>query len=68
MKWKLELFEELVADFLESERIEQFIRVHGEENQVGPWLMRREGIKGLTPQQIQNKFAIPELPIYVSDV
>lgn len=45
-----------------------FVRVHGETNQARSWLMRPEDIQGLTAQQIQDKFALPELPLYVSDV
>ncbi len=51
---------------LENERI--FVRVHGEGNQARPWMMRREEVQGLTPQQIQDKFALPELPTYISEV
>jgi filamentous hemagglutinin len=50
-----------------------FVRVHGEGNQPRSWLMRPEDLKdangkNLTPQQIKDKFALPELPKYVSDV
>jgi filamentous hemagglutinin len=31
-------------------------------------MMRPEEIEGLTPQQIKNKFALPELPSYISEV
>jgi hypothetical protein len=51
---------------LEKETL--FVRVHGEGNQARSWMMRPEAIKGLTPQQIKDKFALPELPKYVSDV
>ena len=30
--------------------------------------MRAEGVKGLTPQQIQNKFEIHTMPTHVTDV
>ncbi|GAB0063753.1 hypothetical protein IBA8401_47850 [Pseudomonas syringae] len=32
------------------------------------WMMRAEAIKGLTPAQIKSKFALPELPTFVSEV
>lgn len=51
---------------LNQDRI--FVRVYGRDNQVGSWLMRADEIEGLTPAQIQNKFALPELPRYVSEV
>ncbi len=36
--------------------------------QAGGWVMKAEDIAGLTPQQIQNKFALPPTPQYVTDV
>ncbi|HMO67341.1 MAG TPA: hypothetical protein PKE25_01530 [Novosphingobium sp.] len=47
---------------------ETFVRVHGPANQGGSWVARAEDIKGLSPQQIKDKFALPELPTHVSDV
>jgi len=44
------------------------VRVHGEGNKARSWMMRAEEIGGLTPRQIQQKFALPELPTHVSDV
>ena len=44
-----------------------FVRLHGDENQVGVWLTREDEIAGLTPEEIQDKFALPSLPTYVSD-
>jgi hypothetical protein len=46
----------------------KFVRVHGETNQARSWMMREEEIRGLSPGQIQEKFALPEPPSYVSDV
>lgn len=51
---------------LQRDRV--FARVHGEGNQARSWMMKAEDIDGLTPQQIKDKFALPELPSYVSDV
>lgn len=45
-----------------------FVRVHGDDNKARSWIMRAEDVKGLTAQQIKDKFAIPELPKYISDV
>ncbi|WP_157573144.1 hypothetical protein [Novosphingobium sp. AAP83] len=47
---------------------EAFVRVHGKDNQAGSWVMRKEDIEGLSPQQIKDKFALPDLPTQVSDV
>jgi filamentous hemagglutinin len=45
-----------------------FVRVHGEDNQASSWMMRAEDIEGLTAKQIKEKFALPELPKYISEV
>jgi filamentous hemagglutinin len=50
---------------LENDRI--FVRVYGEQT-LGRWMMRPKEIQGLTPKQIQEKFALPELPTYISEV
>ena len=34
----------------------------------GQWVMRKEDIKGLTPKEIKNKFALPEEPTYMCEV
>lgn len=46
----------------------RFVRVHGPDNMPRSWMMRSEDIAGLSPQQIQDKFALPSLPSLVSDV
>ena len=46
----------------------KLVRVHGENNKISGWMMDASEIKGLSPQEIQNKFALPELPTQVSDV
>ena len=45
-----------------------FVRVHTEGRQVGHWVMRSDDLKGLSPLQIKDKFALPSTPTYVSDV
>ncbi len=47
-----------------------FVRVYdGEVSRMyGGWVMKAEDIAGLTPKQIQDKFALPSVPIYVVDV
>ena len=47
-----------------------FVRVYDGENSTlkGGWVMRAEDIKGLTPAQIQEKFALPSTPKYVGEV
>ncbi|MFA9502905.1 VWA domain-containing protein [Natrinema sp. H-ect1] len=51
-----------------TETEEKFVRVHRESNQVRSWTMRRHQIEGLEPVEIQEKFSLPEEPVYVSDV
>jgi filamentous hemagglutinin len=45
-----------------------YVRVHGETNKARSWMMKREAIEGLTPQQIQSKYALPEVPTFISEV
>lgn len=47
-----------------------FVRVYDKANSrmQGGWVMKAEDIAGLTPQEIQNKFALPNTPQYVCDV
>ena len=47
-----------------------FVRVYDGENSrmKGSWLMKAEDIVGLTPQQIQDKYSLPNTPKYVCDV
>lgn len=45
-----------------------YVRVHGETNKARSWMMKREALDGLTPQQIQSKYALPELPTFMSEV
>ena len=47
-----------------------YVRVYDKINSrmQGGWVMKSEDIIGLTPQEIQNKFALPTTPKYVCDV
>lgn len=54
------------ARIIQLQRDRVLVRVHGEGNQPRSWMMRPEQIEGLTAQQIKDKFALPELPSYVS--
>ena len=47
---------------------DQWVRAHGEKNQVSSWMMREEAIKGLSAKQIQQKYSLEFEPIYISDV
>ena len=47
-----------------------FVRVYDGETsgQFGGWMMQAEDIQGLTASQIQDKFALPSTPKYITDV
>ncbi|WP_218151306.1 hypothetical protein, partial [Roseateles sp. YR242] len=45
-----------------------YVRVHGENNMARSWMMKREAVQGLSPENIQSKYALPEIPTYMSDV
>lgn len=47
---------------------DQFVRVHGENNAARSWMMRREAIEGLSPQEIARKYSLPEVPTNISDI
>lgn len=47
---------------------EAFVRLHGPDNQIGGWVVKRDGISGLTPTEIQSKYALPTAPTHISDV
>ena len=49
-------------------RDSNWVRVHGEANQARSWVIRESAIRGLTPQQIRAKFALPDLPSHISNV
>lgn len=42
----------------------QYVRVFTEGNKTGRWLMKYSDIQGLTPAQIQSKFALPTKPTH----
>ena len=47
-----------------------FVRVYDGKvsGMYGGWVMKAEDIAGLTPKQIQDKFALPSIPKYIVDV
>lgn len=47
-----------------------FCRVYDGENSgmYGGWLMKQSDLEGLTPEQIQDKYALPQKPIFMCDV
>ena len=61
--------ESIVLEF-ELEEATKFVRVYDDINSPmkGQWFIKAEDIAGLTPSQIQNKFALPTEPKYVVDL
>jgi RHS repeat-associated protein len=51
-----------------TEGVEKFVRVHGDGNVAGSWMMKASEIKGLSAEQIKDKFSLPSLPTKISDV
>lgn len=59
-----------VIELTQNTKPGEFVRVYDNVNsgQAGGWIMKGEDIAGLTPQEIQNKFALPAIPTHVTDV
>lgn len=45
-----------------------YVRVHGELNMARSWMMKKEAVAGLTAREIQSKYGLPALPIYITEV
>jgi filamentous hemagglutinin len=45
-----------------------FVRVVSGDRPGGQWIMRQSDIDGLTPQQIADRFALPEVPTGITSV
>ena len=58
-----------VRDF-EADGSTTYVRVYteGTTGQAGSWMMKADDIAGLSPQQIQNRFDLPNTPTHVTDV
>lgn len=54
-------FKEVVTEFV-TEAPEQFVRLHGDGNQISSWIMKASEVKGLSLEQIIEKFALPLEP------
>src|SRR6185312_9748508 len=56
---------------IQSTQVEQFARVFVYEKgteHLGSWLMKKEAIEGMTPDQIRVKYALPKIPTHICDV
>ncbi len=56
-----------VTDFV-SDGKTKFIRVVSGNDPRGKWIMKESDIKGLTPQQIADKFALENVPTGITSV
>lgn len=56
-----------VVDFTTRED-SKWVRVHHSSNEVGPWVMRKTSLEGLSAEQIQGKYSLPVKPTHVSNV
>jgi filamentous hemagglutinin len=45
-----------------------YVRLHNEDNMTRAWMMKREAVEGLTAEQLQSKYALPQLPTFMSEV
>ncbi len=49
----------------------QYVRVYNtgpNSSQGGQWMMKADDIRDLSPQQIKDKFDLPELPTHITDI
>ncbi len=53
---------------IQSQAGEKWGRIHGDENVRGKWIIRKESLSGLRPEQIKAKFSLPKTPTHISDV
>lgn len=55
-----------------TEPTEYYVRMYTPayptSNAVGPWIMRASTVRGLTPEQLRDRFALPFLPTYITNV
>ena len=58
------------AQIIELTDKTKFVRTYDKENSgmYGSWVMKYDDIKGLSPEQIADKFALPQVPKYMCDV
>jgi hypothetical protein len=56
-----------VVEF-DSHEGEQWVRLHGPQNQSGHWIVRKEAVKGLSLEQLRKKYSLPREPTEISDV
>ena len=57
------------AQIIELTEDTKFVRTYDGENsgKYGSWVMKYDDIKGLNPEQIADKYALPQVPKYMCD-
>lgn len=57
------------AQIIELTQDTKFVRTYDGENSgmYGSWVMKYDDIKGLKPEEIADKFALPQVPKYMCD-
>ena len=58
------------AEIIELTEPTKFVRTYDGVNssKLGSWIMKYDDVKGLTPEEIADKFALPQVPKYIADV
>lgn len=56
-----------IFEFTTSEP-DVWVRLHGADNKARSWMVRKESIKGLSPEQLKIKYVLPEKPTFISEV
>ena len=51
-----------------DEKFVRFYNLTGNSGELGSWVMKESDIVGLSPAQIKNKYALPEMPTHIVDV
>ena len=53
-----------------TESVEYYVRLYRppDTNAVGGWIMRASAVRGLTPEQLRDRFALPFLPTNITNV
>lgn len=53
-----------------TEPTEYYVRMYtpGSSNAAGPWIMRASTLRGLTPEQLRDRFALPFPVTYITNV
>ncbi len=57
------------VNIIELNKATKFVRVYDGKNSgmYGSWVMKYDDVKGLKPEEIADKFALPQIPKYICD-